>query len=188
MAVPWPSERENWSMPEFAHYGFTSTRSLKPEHTGTILEVLRDLPDVDERTIFNTGAARGGDTFIARALIQIYPRSVHRLVVPAGYYNQEFVDGWLPDGRNRLVERMAPGTSYADRNARIVALCDRLVGFPLLEESSEPRSGTWQMVRMGKRAGRLFRLVVLEEEPDESDCDSTTREAPPSRGHTLGDS
>lgn len=144
-------------------YGFTATRSLKPDHVPIIQQALAELED---GSVFVTGAARGGDTYIARALTTLFPRAEHRLVVSAQGWNEELVDGWLPNGTTRKIEWMREGTTHKDRNQRIVGSCDRLVGFALYDEHRQPRSGTWQTVRMGRRQGKLYRLIVLEPEEE----------------------
>lgn len=146
-------------------YGFTGTRKLREAHVPIIMETLKELSDGTE---FVTGAARGVDTFVARALTTLYPDAVHRLIVPAAPHNEDLVTGWLPNGTTRLVEHMRPARNdreaYRARNGQIVASCDRLVAFARLEEDRDRYSGTWMTVRIGRKDRKVYRVVILEPE------------------------
>lgn len=145
-------------------YAFTGTTSLKPHHVPVIRDMLRDLEDGTE---FITGCAHGVDTYIAQAATALFPRAMHTLVVPAAPHNEALVMGWMPCSTRQIIV-MPPAASNAEayraRNAYMVARCDQLVGAALHEESRQPRSGTWMTVRMGRKARKLHRLLVLEPE------------------------
>lgn len=163
-------------------YGFTGTRRLRPEHVPLIRSVLSELTDGTE---FITGAARGVDTFVARTLTALYPNARHRLIVPAAGHNEELVDGWMPNGL-RTIQWMPPARTsreaYRERNTAIVAACERLVGFPRLEEERDIYSGSWQTVRIGRKARKVHRLVILEAEI--ADPLYRGRQAVPARGRS----
>jgi hypothetical protein len=165
-------------------YSFTATRDLKPDHVPLILPVLEELVD---GTHFFTGAARGGDTFIARALTELYPRAHHTLVVPAAPHNEELVDGWMPSAR-RHIHVMPPcpdvALAYRQRNGVLNAK-GRIVGFPLREEHRDIRSGTWMTIRMARKRGTLHRVLVLEPEDEFGEHGTSPRQAP-ARGKNRG--
>jgi hypothetical protein len=54
---------------------------------------------------------------------------------------------------------MPLGTTYADRNYQLVQRAAMVFGFPayLEDDPRSKRSGTWQALRMSRRAGNLCR-------------------------------
>lgn len=52
-------------------------------------------------------------------------------------------------------EQMSPGTTFRERDARMVEMGYRLVAFPLYDEHDPrmKRSGTWMTVRLARKAG-----------------------------------
>lgn len=52
---------------------------------------------------------------------------------------------------------MPPGTTYADRNARLVDEAHAVFAFPAYPEDDPRslRSGSWQAARLARRAGKL---------------------------------
>lgn len=65
-----------------------------------------------------------------------------------------------------LVEDIAPGPNgYKRRNQTIVDESDRILAFPGYPEDhpKSRRSGTWQTIRMARRAGIPVRVYVLSE-------------------------
>lgn len=147
-------------------YSFTGTRSLKPVHVRAIDEMLAE--DCSDGTHFFTGCARGVDTYVARRLTTLYPHAHHTLIVPGWdreSYNAELVDGWMPSDRRHIVympRARSMREAMRERNEALVARCDRLLGLALYEEDRQPYSGTWQTVRIGRRQGRLQKVMVLE--------------------------
>jgi len=135
---------------------FTASRDLDQGGKGTVTNVLAARVPVAARYV--TGACEGGDAFIGRWLYLNRPEAEHVVVVPA---DRSRVDYWwmLASGRPVTVTviEMAPGTSYADRNARLVAEGDTVFAFPAYPEDDPRslRSGTWQAARMARKAGKL---------------------------------
>jgi hypothetical protein len=103
-----------------------------------------------------TGACIGGDAFIGRWLHANRPDAVHMVIVPA---DRSRVDWWWADagGPPVTVIEMPPGTTYADRNARLVSEADVVFGFPAYPEGDprSARSGTWQTIRLSRAAGNF---------------------------------
>ena len=153
-------------------YGFSGTRYLRDLRRAGELVVVGELEavlaDAPERAEYTTGACVGTDAFIGAWLWRHAPRALHRVVVPA---DRSRVESWWLHRAIREaagsygveVEEMGPGTSYRDRNLRIVERSDVLVAFPAYGEDDPRslRSGTWQTVRMARRAGLEVRVVVL---------------------------
>jgi len=101
---------------------------------------------------FVTGACRGLDTIVGEYCAEKFPGRHHLVIVPA---NESFTDRWwLPFGHAVQVIHMPPGSTYKDRNQSIVDNSNQLVGFPIGAEDDprQRRSGTWQTIRMGRRA------------------------------------
>jgi hypothetical protein len=100
-----------------------------------------------------TGACTGGDAFIGRWLREHRPDAEHVVIVPA---DRSRVDEWW-HGLDVTVIEMPSGSTYADRNARLVAEAGAVFAFPSYPENDPRslRSGTWQAARMARNAGKL---------------------------------
>jgi len=137
--------------------GFSASRELSAEaRNGVVTNVLTArVPDADR---YITGACIGGDAFIGKWLCYHRDTAEHVIVVPA---DRSRVDPWwgaVPTGLRRItVIEMPPGTTYADRNRRIVDESTMVFGFPAYSEEDPQslRSGTWQTLRFAKRVGKL---------------------------------
>lgn len=130
---------------------FTASRALS--RTDVIRDALARLPDADR---YVTGACTGGDAYIGRWLCYHRETAEHLVIIPA---DRSRVDPWwldVPAGLRRItLTEMPPGTSYADRNSALVAEADWLSGFPAYPEDDprSARSGSWQTIRLARRAG-----------------------------------
>ena len=133
---------------------FTASRVLSPEAAGGVVtSVLAvHVPHADR---YVTGGCIGGDAFIGRWLYVNRPEARHAVVVPA---DRSRVDEWWAGLDVELIE-MPAGTSYADRNARLVAEAEggAVFAFPLHPEHDprSRRSGSWQTVRMARHVGNF---------------------------------
>jgi hypothetical protein len=134
---------------------FTAARTLSvAAQEGIVTSVLAaHVPSVER---YVTGACIGGDSFIGQWLYANRPEAEHIVVVP---WNRSRVDVWWSgiEGPGVRVVIMPPGTTYADRNARLVEEADAVFAFPAYPEGDPRslRSGTWQAARMARRAGKL---------------------------------
>ena len=147
-------------------YGFSGSRSISTPDQCVIADVLANLPTGYEYT---TGGCTGVDTLAGITAWLNAPNATHRVVVPA---NRSRVDTWwmhraireAVPGSGVLLEEMPPGTTYKDRNQRIVHYADTLVAFPahLEDDPRSKRSGTWQTIRMACRAGLEVLVTVLD--------------------------
>lgn len=132
--------------------GFTGTRTLDTVKLQAEMDMAR-LIDDRRFTHFVSGACIGFDTYAGLLAVRMRPDATHLVIVPA---DRSRVSGWWLAFPHVLVQKMAAGSSYADRNERIVAICDFLVALPEHDEDHprSARSGTWQTVRMARRADR----------------------------------
>lgn len=134
---------------------FTAAREGFSPVPGVVVSVLMTaVPHVDR---YVTGGCVGGDAFIGEWLFQNRPDAEHVVIVPAD--RSRVGPWWLSCRRDRepTVIFMPWGTTYADRNARLVAEGTFTFGFPayLEDDSRSRRSGTWQTIRMARKAGSL---------------------------------
>jgi hypothetical protein len=145
--------------------GFTAARRGFDPAPGAVVNVLCRIPHADR---YVTGGAWGGDAFIGEWLYANRPEAGHYVIIPA---NRNQVDPWwenyLPwrPGMTAIGRiEMPPGSSYASRNAAIVARSDALYGFPEYPENDprSRRSGTWQTLRMARAAGNLTEWACVQ--------------------------
>lgn len=136
--------------------GFSGSRHLTAEQKTIVDEVLSTLNGSE----FTTGACIGVDAYIGRKLWYDRPESLHRVVIPAD--RSRVAEWWLEyeigdagPYRAPELEEMPPGTTYRERNWRIIEHSDVLVAFPAYPEDDprSARSGTWQTIRMARREG-----------------------------------
>ena len=148
--------------------GFTGGRFVDP------VVVYGNLYGIKKRGItldykFVTGAALGADTLIGEWLVEEMPIGpTHHIIVPANH--DQIIPWWeknetaieLYDLGYLTVEQMPEGSSYKDRNQAIVDASDELVAFPAFPEShpNARRSGTWQTVRMARRANLPIDIFI----------------------------
>lgn len=139
-------------MGESLTVSFTAARDLDEGGREVLLNVLITRVPLADR--YATGAAIGGDTFIGRWLRLNRPEAEHVVVVPA---DRSRVDPWWLELGGVTVIMMPAGTTYADRNAKLVELGTMVFGFPAYPEahSQSSASGSWQTIRMARRAGKM---------------------------------
>ena len=140
---------------------FSGTRTLDHSHPGWPL--VQNLIDTAAPARgYVTGACVGFDTVIGEAMARAYPDAEHLVIVPA---NRGLVDVWWRPYPFVEVREMPAGSSYADRNAALVAAGDATVAFPDYPENHprSRRSGTWQTVRMAHRANKIVLVQPLRE-------------------------
>lgn len=134
---------------------FTASRDMdQAARDGVVASVLTvHVPHVDR---YVTGGCIGGDGFIGRRLYANRPEAEHVVVVPA---DRSRVDPWWLEAGGMPVTliEMPAGTTYADRNARLVAEGNAVFAFPAYPERDHRsrRSGTWMTVRMARKVGNF---------------------------------
>lgn len=147
MPAPSPASRQ-------ATISFTASREGFAPVPSVVVNVLCQVPDADR---YMTGACTGGDAFIGRWLRENRAFAEHVVVVPADRSRVEY--WWDASDPFVTVLDMPEGTTYADRNAELVSWADVVFGLPAYPEDDPRslRSGTWQTIRMARRAGKLHR-------------------------------
>jgi hypothetical protein len=142
---------------------FTASRNLGALHPipGVVINVLCRVPHADR---YITGACIGGDEFIGVWLFTNRPAARHAVIVPA---NRSRVSYWwtrIPGGERVEVIEMPPGSSYRDRNLRLVTEATDTYGFPDYPEDHprSARSGSWQTIRLGRQARKLREWACVQ--------------------------
>lgn len=134
---------------------FTASRFSFAPPPGHVAETLALLPLTGARYV--TGACEGGDAWIGAFLYFNRPEAEHEVIVP--WDHRQIDPWWTRAGRLPLitVTQMPAGTTYKDRNQALANRADEVIGFPLFPERDprSRRSGTWQTIRMARRARKL---------------------------------
>ena len=129
-------------------WGFTGAQRGAPEDV--ILEHLKTLLSTKNDTVI-TGGCIGVDSQIFWLVHKHYPTVPQTVVIPSNYTKVDQSILWRAD----RVIRMPKGTSYRDRNKRLVKESDCITAF----WTGVNRSGTNMTKNIAKRAGKL-RLVI----------------------------
>ena len=144
-------------MSERMFIAFTGSRNRLSDAQQFLIDlVITGLP---AHVVYVTGACVGVDAYVAR-LAHIVGRRVHT-VVPM-VYTAQFLDTHWMDHCDTSEE----ASTYRSRNTRMVELSDRLIAFPAYPEndSRSRRSGTWQTIRMARKAGKAVQVYVLDKQ------------------------
>lgn len=145
-------------MSDFKHYGFSGSKEpLTVAQMAYIDKIISELP---KGSRVYTGACVGVDAYVARSA---YSRGYYvHTIVPALRSHVDFQwEMWC-----HSYEEMPQGTTYRDRNIKIVERGrDGLIAFPLYEEDDprSRRSGTWQTIRLAAKQDRWHVAYLLSE-------------------------
>ena len=167
---------------------FTAARTWDQGSVPVAQNVLCQIPPA--RT-YITGGCYGGDAFLGHWCAVNHPAAEHFVILPADrskvdpwWENSAFrarslpLAGWepwpiLPHAaflsdeifRPRItVLEMPPGSTYEDRNAELVRWGTVTYGLPAYPEDDprSARSGTWQAIRMARRARTLISWTCVQ--------------------------
>jgi hypothetical protein len=126
-------------------------------------ELVPVLAALGPRAEFTTGAAPGFDTFAADTLRNLYPKAIHRVVVPAAPYDEDGVLRAAREGALTVwLPKREPGhhaEAYRHRNVVLVSHGDALLA--VVRRPTFYRSGEWMTVNIARRAGLPVSLVLI---------------------------
>jgi hypothetical protein len=132
--------------------GFTGSR--KGTELSKVKEVLDSLNLTKNDTII-TGACIGIDTLVS-TLTRPY-KCNQIIIVPANRSNVNFAFlATLYPEKNTIIY-MDAGTSYRDRNEKIVETSELLIAF----WDGNRRSGTYMTMNLARRANKLIRIIKI---------------------------
>lgn len=135
--------------------GFTGTRNLRPDDRMLIDSVLVDLVEHCNATEFITGGCLGVDGYIVRFGIESWGNAVNQVIIAPA--NHKLVDEKALELAHSVIQ-MRKGTSYRDRNEKIVKEAYIMMAF---WDGKTVRSGTLMTMNIAKREGKLARVVFL---------------------------
>jgi hypothetical protein len=106
-----------------------------------------------------TGACVGIDQYIAEYLLCKHPDVRQIIVVPgdAKLVSGLFLDRMQQHSSIVTILHMPPGSSYRDRNKRIVFLSDMVEAF----WDGRKRSGTLMTINIARKAGKLQKVTMI---------------------------
>jgi hypothetical protein len=127
--------------------GFTASRQSQRCGVENYIELVNHVVKGLFPGGFVTGGCWGGDEYIAKAIRRYHPHIPHTVVVP-GSLRQVSQDAirtatqiiWMP-----------PGSSYWQRNDKIVEFSTRMIAFWTGERE---HSGTFMTINIARRAGK----------------------------------
>jgi len=140
---------------------FTAAREWDEGSGSVAINVLCQIPPARR---YVTGGSQGGDAFLGLHLARAFPQAWHVVILPA---NRSQVDPWwelhlLP--KPVTVIEMPFGSTYKDRNQRLVDEATAVYGLPAYPEKDPRslRSGTWQTIRLSRRARKLISWCCVQ--------------------------
>ena len=141
------------------NYVITGTREVFIGSKFRIASILEQYKDTAEAMTF--GGAIGTDTLAAHEVASWADRPFMRLVLPA--------DRSQVDNANKFIEwdevvEMSDGSTYMDRNDRMLDSGDYVIGFPR-GGRERTRSGTWATIRRGEKRGYTVDIHPLDGSP-----------------------
>jgi predicted Rossmann fold nucleotide-binding protein DprA/Smf involved in DNA uptake len=102
-----------------------------------------------------SGGAKGVDAYLLR---QCYKYGKPCVTIEPS--NKRYVDRYLKEYSTHLFV-MPNSTDFRERNFMVVNSCHEFLAMPMYEEENEPRSGTWQAVRLARVMGTPICLHLL---------------------------
>ena len=122
-------------------------------HSHLIIGGIREHSDRGDQ--ITQGGCIGADAIAMIVARLVFDRPIHT-VLPADH--SKVFAGWRR--YTTTWEQMPDGTSYMDRNDRLVEQIDKLIAFPM-EATEVLRSGTWSTIRRARRKGIPVIIVPL---------------------------
>lgn len=174
-------EEPYWTPPSGTNYnlGGTGSRLAHPDLRNETKMWIKERMEFIRPTGVVTGGCTGFDALMGEYCALRWEDLEHTVIVPA---DQKAVDPWWTKPTLSHVDitviQMPPGSTYRDRNIMIVAKSAMMLGQPERPEDDPKsrRSGTWQTIRLARRAGLGVDLALTDwlREQDQVRRPSTT--------------
>jgi hypothetical protein len=151
-------------------HGYTGSRDYdddRDDHVALLVPYLSTFQYGDDsKDEHTTGGCNGLDVAAMLILIQLYPRALHRLILPADHRQVdldavEALREWgRVEGHRAEILQCAEGTDYRHRDTEIVRYSEMLHCFPYVR-LEKPHSGTWMTHNIAVKAGLPVNVITL---------------------------
>lgn len=131
---------------------FTASRTVTPRQTDVMRDVCLEIGNTfrwDDKK-FISGAALGGDTFLALTCLFLYPNDKHLIAIPDYAHNHIMVAA-LREWAHPNLEIVNTGLTPVKRNDFMLDLGDLLYAFPQSNKEQARGSGTWAAIRHARK-------------------------------------
>lgn len=151
---------------------FTASRTVTPTGLAVMHGALQEIATDhggEDKLQFISGAADGGDTYLALTCLFMFPEHKHLVCIPDYHHNQLLVSTlrvWQTYVHSPYLQIVETGLPPLDRNGYMLDRGKYLYGFPSTSKEQARGSGTWACIRWARKRVMPIRIYPLNgEEP-----------------------
>ncbi len=135
--------------------GFTGHRELTPAQERKVITRCNQIIKEENAELYITGACTGVDALVALHMAEHHPEIQQLIIVPA---KRTYVDERVLRIKDALITYMPKGSTYRERNERIVFNATKLEAF---WNGNRRHSGTYMTMNIAKYKGILITRTAL---------------------------